>query len=106
MVTRKEHHAGRGSSDIRVNVFGHRRSGEPLSTACPAINHEFVLRAISQMPGHMRHALGLLFLNNMTADEVAEKLGLDQDVIRDYLMMARKAGLDVETRFRPDADGM
>jgi RNA polymerase sigma factor (sigma-70 family) len=75
----------------------------------PAIDHagtEFVLRAINQMPGHMRPALRLLFLNDMTADEVAEKLGLGPDAMQDYLKMARKAGLDVETRFRPDGDSM
>lgn len=66
---------------------------------------EFVLRAINQMPRHMRDALALLFLTNMTADEVAKRLGLSPDAMRDYLMMARKAGLDVETRFQPGAKG-
>ena len=71
--------------------------GKMGGPAIDDVDTEFVLRAINQMPSHMRDALALLFLNNMTADEVAKKLGLGPDAMRDYLMMARKAGLDVET---------
>jgi DNA-directed RNA polymerase specialized sigma24 family protein len=72
------------------------KSGGP---AAGGPDNEFIRQAIRKTPAHMHDALAMMFFNNMSADEVAKKLGLGPDAMLDYLMTARKAGLDVETRF-------
>ena len=78
----------------RVNLMGRLKDkiGAPVMD-----DAEIVPRAINQTPDYMHHALNLLFHRRMTVDEVAKTLGLNPDAMQEYLAMARKVGLHIET---------
>lgn len=79
-----------------------KRTSKIGSPAIDDADAKLMLRVIDQMPSPMRAALTQLLLNGGTVDEVAQILGLRRQAVLDFLMMARKAGLDAGTRFPPD----
>jgi DNA-directed RNA polymerase specialized sigma24 family protein len=82
----------------RVNLTGRLKDkiGAPVMDDAEIVPRA-IDRAINQTPDYMHDALNLLFHRRMTVDEVAKTLGLNPDAMQEYLAMARKVGLNIET---------